>query len=143
MLKLGLLMKHFFIISLFFALVLLECALFFALVLLECVGATVIELAQGGEIKAEIIQEKPDRIVVDLGFSVMAIPRDSIARMRPVQEPHEEAEDFGKDLYRVEKNPQVESVKEQVDASGEAVVLIRTPTGLGSGFLIHPSGYVV
>ena len=26
---------------------------------------------------------------------------------------------------------------------GEAVVLIRTPIGLGSGFLIHPDGYIV
>ena len=30
-----------------------------------------------------------------------------------------------------------------VDELGEAVVLIRTPIGLGSGFLIHPDGYIV
>ncbi len=110
--------------------------------MLECPAETVIELVQGGEIKAEVIQEKPDRIVVDLGFSVISIPRDSIARMRLEDETNAE-EEFGEGLYRIEKNPQVESVKVQVEASGEAVVLIRTPTGLGSGFIIHPAGYVV
>jgi serine protease Do len=43
----------------------------------------------------------------------------------------------------VAANPAVLSVKENVDRVGEAVVLIRTPIGLGSGFLIHASGYIV
>ena len=30
-----------------------------------------------------------------------------------------------------------------VNRLGEAVVMIRTPMGLGSGFIIHPDGYVV
>ncbi len=109
---------------------------------LVCPGETVIELVQGGEIKAEIIQEKPDRVVVDLGFSVISIPRDSIARMYSGEERYSEDE-FGEDFYRTDKNAQMESVKEQVEAIGESVVMVRTPTGLGSGFLIHPSGYVV
>ena len=35
------------------------------------------------------------------------------------------------------------SLRNLVDELGEAVVLIRTPIGLGSGFLIHPDGYIV
>ncbi len=105
-------------------------------------GATVIELVQGVEIRAEIIQEKPDRLVVDLGFAVLSIPRDSILHLYSSEE-QPDKEEFGVDLYRTDPDPQVESVKEQVVASGEAVVLVQTPTGLGSGFIIHPSGYVV
>jgi serine protease Do len=34
-------------------------------------------------------------------------------------------------------------VKENVERCGDAVVEVRTPIGLGSGFIIHPSGYVL
>ncbi|HKB16308.1 MAG TPA: trypsin-like peptidase domain-containing protein, partial [Planctomycetota bacterium] len=35
------------------------------------------------------------------------------------------------------------SVREQVERFGEAVLTIKTPSGLGSGFVIHEEGYVV
>ena len=46
-------------------------------------------------------------------------------------------------LYREQSNGLARGLKELVDELGEAVVMIRTPIGLGSGFLIHPDGYVV
>ena len=35
------------------------------------------------------------------------------------------------------------SVQENATLFGAAVVQIRTPTGLGSGFVINPAGYIV
>ena len=46
-------------------------------------------------------------------------------------------------LYREKANGLSRGLKDLVDELGEAVVMIRTPIGLGSGFLIHPDGYVV
>lgn len=105
-------------------------------------GMSTIELTQGGFVQGTLLDDKPDRIVVDLGFTVLMIPRDAIANI--VEEGAEaESEPFGGQLFRYQKNSPVLQVKELVERVGEAVVTVRTPVGLGSGFIIHPSGYVI
>ncbi len=104
---------------------------------------TTVQLKSGATIEAEVISEKADRIVVDLGFDVVTIPRDEIEALAVKPVAGAEVVASNTDLYRVAANPSVLSVKENVDRVGEAVVLIRTPVGLGSGFLIHPAGYIV
>ncbi|PTY05012.1 hypothetical protein DB347_19410 [Opitutaceae bacterium EW11] len=47
------------------------------------------------------------------------------------------------DLYRVSPGQPALTVNENVGRVGEAVVQVRTPVGLGSGFVIHPAGYVL
>ncbi len=107
---------------------------------------TTVQLKNGASLDAEVISEKADRIVVDLGFTVLAVPRDEIDSVKPHAAPGD-AEPVGEtstaDLYRIAAGLPVLSVKENVERVGEAVVLVRTPVGLGSGFLIHPSGYIV
>lgn len=103
-----------------------------------------VQLKSGASIEAEVIAEKADRIVVDLGFEVVTIPRDEIESLRAHDAAGEAAaRPESADLYRVAPGLPVLSVKENVDRVGEAVVLVRTPVGLGSGFIIHPAGYVV
>jgi serine protease Do len=104
---------------------------------------TTVQLKSGATIEAEVISEKADRIVVDLGFDVVTIPRDEIETLAAKPVAGAEVVASNTDLYRVAANPSILSVKENVDRVGEAVVLIRTPVGLGSGFLIHPAGYIV
>jgi serine protease Do len=118
---------------------------FFALIAasVPAFALTTVQLKSGANIEAEIISEKADRIVVDLGFDVVTIPRDEIASLTTKDAAGAPIVADTADLYRVAANPSVLSVKENVDRVGEAVVLVRTPIGLGSGFLIHPSGYIV
>jgi serine protease Do len=101
-----------------------------------------IRLHGGAEITGEILLHKADTVVVDLGFRVMEIP---IAEVESIV-----ARDFegasvpdSSELFEAESGRTELSVKENIDRCGEAVVQVRTPTGLGSGFVIHPSGYVV
>ena len=35
------------------------------------------------------------------------------------------------------------SIREWVEQIGEAVALVQTPNGLGSGFVVHQDGYIV
>jgi len=110
---------------------------------LTAAGA-VIELNGGGLIQAQVIAEKSDRVFVDLGFTVLEIPRDSIARMLTERESDDGPTDpSGGDLYTVGRRSVNRSIKEWVNVLGEAVVLVRTPTGLGSGFVINKEGYIV
>jgi serine protease Do len=47
-----------------------------------------------------------------------------------------------KGLY-VLGNPQVYSTVEGVQAFGPAVVVVKSPAGLGSGFIVHEDGYLI
>lgn len=111
--------------------------------LLACADFSTIELNEGGMIRAEILQQKADKIFVDLGFSILSIPTDAITGIRNDEISGEDGVIHGENLYRSIKDAPSLAVKELAERHGEAVVLIRTPTGLGSGFIIHPAGYVV
>lgn len=104
-----------------------------------------IELARGGEIRGELLSENADRVVVDLGFTVLQVPRDAVAKLTAGKEPEANAETgYGADLWRdASAGSKTGSVKDLAAQVGESVVLIRTPTGLGSGFIINPAGYVI
>lgn len=104
--------------------------------------AEIIRLRGGAEITGEILIRKVDTLVVDLGFRVIEIPTNEVESVT-ADETAEAAKAESSDLFADEPGRTELSVKENIDRCGEAVVQVRTPTGLGSGFVIHPSGYVV
>ena len=108
--------------------------------------SSVVELKSGAQVRGEILAERPDRLVVDLGFTVLSIPREEIDRVLPLEpvaiigDPMWSA---AAELFRTVSNPVSLPVQANVERVGSAVVLVQSPTGLGSGFLVHPNGYVV
>lgn len=103
-----------------------------------------VQLKSGAAVRGEVLSEKPDRIVIDLGFTLLAIPRDEIESIQAEDESGAlVVESSLAELFRIVAGSPTLSVKENVDRVAEAVVQIRTPVGLGSGFLVHPSGYVI
>jgi serine protease Do len=101
-----------------------------------------IELVQGGSIVARVIDDRADRIVVDLGFGVLSIPRESVVSIMEETGKSVSDADTGL-LYRMDESAPTLSVKELSQRVGDAVVTVTTPVGLGSGFIIHPAGYVI
>lgn len=105
------------------------------------------DLRNGGVIKGEVLLERDKIYYVDIGFDVIEVPSDSILNISEseVSESNEESGEVFEDnrLYRVLPEGRDLPIREWVGTLGEAVTLIQTPTGLGSGFVIHPDGYVV
>ncbi|MBE2215167.1 MAG: trypsin-like peptidase domain-containing protein [Opitutaceae bacterium] len=103
-----------------------------------------VQLKNGAEIVGEVLDRRTERVVVDLGFTVVSIPAGEIVRIvaRGADQPERDSSS-GDALFRTAVNPQVATVQENVARLAAAVVQIRTPSGLGSGFVIHPDGYVV
>lgn len=102
-----------------------------------------VELNQGGSVRGEILADTAERVVVDLGFTVLTIPRDAITKVNkdvPGAAPTTAQTD---DLYRVDANARPQGVKELVNSIGDRVVLVKTAGGLGSGFIIHEDGYLL
>ena len=109
-------------------------------------GKTVtIQLTNDSFVEGELVKSNLGEVFVDLGFDILKIPKTSVVSMveKQVKQSNEKTV-FHNELFVNSAGKRKEKpLNMLVDELGEAVVLIRTPIGLGSGFLIHPDGYIV
>jgi len=116
-------------------------------------GAEVIHLKDSNRLTGKILTEKPDKIYVDIGFTVIGVPRADIAKIDSGNSAtdvtaHGDAppkfEARANDLYKVNHTlPREQSVRELVRQLGESVVQVKTPGGLGSGFILNEDGSLI
>jgi len=115
--------------------------------------AQTITLKNGTQIKGEIILNKTDYIVVDLGFSALTISMNEILTIDnslddsndqtiDAQAQIETGPQRNNKLYYI-GNGQLTSIEKCVEQCSEAVVLVSHPAGLGSGFFINEEGYLI
>jgi serine protease Do len=130
---------------------------------LVAAGETV-QLKDKASVTGRILAEKRDVVIVDLGYTVLSIPRSAIANVLKDDEVETKASAKSKgksapatsaaapaasearegSLYRTVKSSTPEkTVREQVAQLGQAVVQVRTPGGLGSGFFLTEEGYLI
>lgn len=109
-------------------------------------AADVFRLADGREVKAPLLKETEDSYFVDLGESVLELPKKSVlaheAEGAPGEAAPEKATRAEGQLWSAIDRPEA-SVKVNVERTASAVVFIRTPSAWGSGFIITPDGYVI
>src|SRR6266487_1920962 len=108
---------------------------------LQMAPAEVIQLKEKAIVAGKILAEKRDQVIVDLGFTVLTIPRAQIVRiskeealepksksvLKPTLKPVVAAiSESASDLYQTGKAALTEkSVRELVNQLGEAVVQVR------------------
>ncbi|MEW6302190.1 MAG: trypsin-like peptidase domain-containing protein [Verrucomicrobiota bacterium] len=113
-----------------------------------------IQLKDRAVVTGKILTEKKDLVVVDIGYTVLQIPRSEILKISAEETPKVERasskkgasapKDVKQGLYHVAATPPAErSVRELVSQLGEAVVQVRTPSGLGSGFFLNEEGFLI
>ena len=125
-------------------------------VLLGCTAgiasADVIQLKDQAAITGRILTEKTDSVVVDVGYTVLVIPRSSIANINktatatattPAGSPIVASGSNPEFYYSDTHSAGVQDVSSLVKQIGEAVVQVRNPEGLGSGFFINADGYLI
>ncbi|MDQ8187927.1 trypsin-like peptidase domain-containing protein [Pelagicoccus sp. SDUM812002] len=109
---------------------------------LSAVGFDRLTFQNGTEIVAEVLKQDDNFVVLDLGFEVLKIPADQVLTIEKADEETAESTDVGNGLYtmgRLKAAP----VNELVKRFGDSVVMVKTPSGLGSGFFISASGYLI
>jgi serine protease Do len=125
--------------------VLLVCAAHFA-----C--ADTIQLKGNDAVTGTILAEKSDAVVVDVGYTVLVVPRSVITKISKVAaavSPAATASNLlvsvnAPQFYSADARPATaRDVQDLVKQIGEAVVQVRTPEGLGSGFFINADGYLI
>jgi serine protease Do len=123
-------------------------------------GAATIQLKDKASVTGKILAEKRDQVVLDVGYTVLLIPRSQIVKIGeektmaetsappaaplpttpgPTEVPKEKPGLFATTASTTAEK----SVRDLVHQLGEAVVQVRTPGGLGSGFIINEEGYLI
>lgn len=131
-------------------------------------SADVVELKDKAAITGKLLTEKHDAVVMDVGYTVLVIPRSAITRItlgepvptaltkstggktRPATAASAatlesgSAADSRPGLYQLGNRAGAErNVRDLVNQLGEAVVQVRTPSALGSGFFINRDGFLI
>jgi serine protease Do len=110
-------------------------------------GRTVIVLKNGNRLSGEVLKEKADSIVLDLGFTVVTVPVEDIQERRlESQTAAELKREVGSDRIYTEVDPrslQDRPVKSLADELGGSVAVVQTPAALGSCFAVDERGYFV
>jgi len=106
-------------------------------------------ILEGGQtLEGHILLQTSSRVVIDLGYTVLSVPRTEVRQIeRPdpkegIAETQVSGERVTDDLYRVADLPE-RPVRQHSERWGEGVVMVKSPGGLGSGFVIHPDGYLI
>jgi serine protease Do len=114
---------------------------------LSATPPSTIKLKGGAQITGEVLKEKPDAVLVDLGFNVITVPRADITEILASSDAPAgaapAAKQLAEDIFFTEANREALAVDKNVSRVSESVVQIQTPGGLGSGFVINKLGHVV
>lgn len=102
-----------------------------------------VTLEDGERIIARIIKETDESIWLDVGFTVVEVPRSRIATIERGSEAGQPTVARQDDLFRIAINLPERNPKELAKRFGAGVIMVSTPSGLGSGFIIHPDGYAI
>jgi serine protease Do len=132
-----------------------------ALALAVVIGSTSIHAATlemkdaNASITGEVLVEKEDIVVIDIGYTVLSVPWKAIRRIITEEAnadavaasgnaPEAATSNAGNGIYQfASEAPPVRTVRELVGIVGAGVVQVRTPGGLGSGFILNEDGFLI
>jgi serine protease Do len=125
--------------------------------------AETIQLKDKAAVVGTVLADKRDQVAVDIGYTVLVIPKSQIVKViKNSAQPPADPPTFKADP-EFERKPDslpvrdnrpgfysgsasglaTKTVRELVNQLGEAVVQVRTPGGLGSGFIINEDGFLM
>jgi serine protease Do len=111
------------------------------------VSADTLQLKDAAAISGKILAEKADAYVVDLGFTVLVVPRNVITGVskNTASNPAAAIPSLATGQFYAQntKSSAPREVSSLVRQIGEAVVQVKTPGGLGSGFILNEDGYLM
>jgi len=119
--------------------------------------ADTIVLKEGQTLTGRILAEKETQLYIDIGITVLAVPKEKILQyeytgdfetagcdVNDVNDLRAEAAEVqpASQLYRT-ANLRKTTIAKCVEAVSEAVVMVSSPTGTGSGFFINEDGFLI
>jgi len=131
-------------------------------IILSCLGFVIIAeeitLKNNQRISGKVVKENEKSVYLDIGFTILQIPRDEISKIEAASNisPTADAQSAlgGKpateytDLVTFITQPSSRSARvfnasEIVEKNNDSVVAVSSSSGWGSGFIISPKGHVI
>jgi len=112
-------------------------------------SADTIQLKDAAVITGKILAEKSDALVVDVGYTALVVPRSAITGVTKAVAADSASPAIagglaaGQFYVATTRSSAAREVSSLVKQIGEAVVQVKTPGGLGSGFFINEDGYLI
>lgn len=104
-------------------------------------AAALVVLRGGSEISAPILKRTEKLVILDLGHDALSVPASEIVDILEEQ-PVKDAPHSAAGLYRVAGSARLSTV-EASSRYAPAVVVVKSPSGLGSGFFVNEDGYLI
>ncbi len=102
-----------------------------------------VTLKGGATLQAPLLKEGDEAIVLDLGYDVLRIPREEVLAIHEDQQAGVSAVQVDTNqLYTMQSSTRI-TTAEAVKRYAPSVVLVKTASGLGSGFFINEKGYLL
>ena len=121
------------------------CRSLASLLCVVCVSvgsADVVELEDGGLLRGKVIKQDARSLWIDVGPTVVQIANNDVVDVR--LETTSEATSAGREsIYHTVQQPPELSIRQQAARVKPSVVLVRTPSGTGSGVIVNEEGHVV
>jgi serine protease Do len=118
-------------------------------------SADTISLKSGNRITGDILADKDSKLYVDIGITVLTIPKDEIQEYE-YSEPSDESEETvdlsGEEIVEAQVSTghlyrtailKETTIEKAVERFSEAVVKVTSPVGTGSGFFVNEEGYLI
>lgn len=102
----------------------------------------VLKLKSGVWVNGKILKKTKRSVIVDLGYDVLRIPAVEIVEITDKIPGPKQVKEQEHELYTARQLEEVTTTRGVRDF-GESVVVVRSPGGLGSGFIVNTQGYVI
>nr|MDA3799960.1 trypsin-like peptidase domain-containing protein [Kiritimatiellia bacterium] len=103
--------------------------------------AVQVSLRNGSQVQAPLVKQSSDSVILDMGYDVLRIPaREVLSVIEDVE--GGTTNKVSHDNYSVADSQQI-STSVASKKYAEAVVVVKSPHGLGSGFIVNKDGYLV
>lgn len=101
-----------------------------------------VTLVGGAKLTAPLLRENSESLVLDLGHDVVTLPAKRVLDVVRQGEQAATSSVQQRDIYQVGRL-EAAPVPELVRRFGDSVVMVKTPAGLGTGFIISREGHLV
>jgi len=96
----------------------------------------------GAAVTGTLLRQNNAGLVIDLGFDALHIPAEQALDVRPIDDDENAAATEDTGIYRTGRLEPA-AIPRLVERFGDAVVMVKTPAGLGSGFVISDEKHLI
>ena len=100
-----------------------------------------VTISGGAKITADLLRENADGLVLDLGYDAVKVPAKSVLSIdRKINQATAKGEQY--DIFQLGKL-EAKPVPQLVKQFGDSIVMVKSPIGLGTGFIISDKGHLI